>query len=67
MKEELQELIKRVIQNLDVEKLDKRITSFTDYKSRYVVLKPKVKVTIEMTEGKVIEMDVSDYFEGDVK
>ena len=67
MQEDLQGLITRLIQNLDVEKLDKRIESYTDYKARFVVLKPSVKVEIALTEGKVVTIDVTDYFEGVVK
>lgn len=67
MQEGLEELITRVIRNLDVEKLDGRIETYVDYKSNYVVLKPTVKVEIELTCGKVLKIDVSDYFKGVIK
>ena len=67
MQEELRELIAKIINNLDVEKLDKRIDSFVDFKSPYVVLKPSVKVEVELTNGKKFVIDITDYFEGVVK
>lgn len=67
MQESLEELIKRIISSIEIDKLDKRIEDYTDYKSKYVVLKPAVKVTIELTSGKIVKLDVTDYFEGEVK
>lgn len=67
MQESLQELITRLIKDLDVERLDGRIERYVDYKSKYTVLKPSVKVEIELTEGKVVTIDVTDYFKGVVK
>lgn len=67
MQEELRELIVRIIENLDVEKLDKRVDSFVDFKSPYVVLKPSVKVEVELTNGRKCVIDVTDYFEGVAK
>ena len=68
MKEEtLEELVTRVVQNLDVEKLDKRVETYVDFKSKYVVLKPSVKVNVELTDGRKFTIDVTDYFKGVVK
>lgn len=67
MQEELRELIARLIQDVDVEKLDKRIDTYVDYKSKYVVLKPSVKVEVELTNGKKFTLDITDYFEGVIK
>ena len=67
MQETLEELITRLVKNLDSEKFDKRVESYYDYKSKYVVLKPSVKVEIALTEGKVVKIDVSDYFKEVVK
>ena len=68
MKEEtLEELVTRVVQNLDVEKLDKRVETYVDFKSKYVVLKPSVKVNVELTDGRKFTIDVTDYFGGVVK
>ena len=67
MQEELQKLIARIIENLDASKLDERITSYTDYKSRYVVLRPSVKVDVDLTDGRTFKIDVTDYFEGVAK
>lgn len=67
MREPLEELIKKIVENLNVEKLDKRIVDFHDFKSKYVVLKPSVVVKIELTDGRICDIDVSDYFEGVVK
>lgn len=62
MQEDLEELIKRIIRELDENSLDDRIDNYTDYKSKYIILKPTVKVDVELTCGKVIKIDVSDYF-----
>ena len=67
MQEGLQELITRIIENLDTNQLDERITSYTDFKSRYVVLRPSVKVDVDLTDGKTFKIDVTDYFEGVAK
>ena len=63
----LEELLKEIIQNLDVEKLNKRIISYVDYKSKYVNLSPSVVVEVALTNGKVAKIDITDYFEGVVK
>lgn len=66
--EELQKLIARLVQNIEDEnQLDERIVSFRDYKSKYVNLKPLVNVNIELTNGRTLTIDVTDYFEGVVK
>lgn len=67
MQEELQQLIARLIKDIDVEKLDKRVVSYTDYKQKYTVPKPTVVVEISLTNGKIIKVDISDYFEGVIK
>lgn len=67
MQEELRGLIANIIQNIDAEKLDSRIDSYADYKSKYVVLKPSVKVDVELTNGKKFTIDITDYFEGVAK
>ena len=67
MQEELQGLIAKIIENLDASKLDERITSYTDFKSKYVVLRPSVKVDVELTDGKKFTIDITDYFEGVAK
>ena len=67
MQEGLEALITKIIQNLDVEKLDSRVDTYTDFKNKYVILKPSVKVEVELTCGKVVKIDVTDYFEGVVK
>ena len=67
MQETLEELITRLVKYLDSEKFDERVVSYYDYKSKYVVLKPSVTVEISLTEGKVVKIDVSDYFKEVVK
>lgn len=67
MKEPLEDLIKKIISKSKVDTLDHRVESFVDYKNKYMILKPSVKVTIELTEGKVIKADVTDYFEKSLK
>lgn len=63
MKESLEETISRIVSGVGEGKTDPRIIGFTDYKSKYTVLKPKVAVEVELTEGKVIRIDVTDYFD----
>ena len=63
----LEELIKNEIENLKNGKVDSRVNSFVDYKSRYAVLNPGVKVEISLTQGIVATVDISDYFKGEVK
>lgn len=65
--EDLQKLITRLVQNLDDNEIDERVVKFADYKSRYVNLKPSVKIDIEFTNGRSVTIDVTDYFEGVVK
>jgi len=63
----LEDVIKQIIKNLNEGKVDNRVTSFIDYKSKYAVLKPEVKVEISLTKGIVATIDVSDFFKEDVK
>ena len=44
-----------------------RVVSYIDYKAKYTVLKPTVRVTIELTSGKILTLDVSDEFEKELK
>jgi hypothetical protein len=67
MKENLEELISGIIKGVKTNELDGRVESFTDYKSKYVILKPSVKVEISLTDGKVVKIDVSDYFQEVIK
>ena len=65
--EGLQELITKIVQDLDVSHLNKRVTDYKDFQSNYVILKPKVEVKVELTCGKLLIIDVSDYFKGVVE
>lgn len=65
--EDLQSLIKRVIIGVMNGELDDRIHYFVDYKSKYAVLKPDVSVKVELTDGKKIEFNITDYFKEVVK
>lgn len=67
MKEELRSLIGRVIEDASGGKLDGRVIEYVDYKTKYVVLKPRVTVQVELTNGKIMKIDVTDYFEGGIK
>ena len=60
----LEELIKKIIKE---NKMDERIVAFNDYKTKYAILHPSVTVNVELTEGKVYKIDVTDYFKGVVK
>lgn len=63
----LEELIKQEIKNLLDGKIDERILNFYDFKSPYAVLKPMVKVNIELTKGVTATVDISDYFKEELK
>lgn len=63
----LEEIVKKCIKNLLDGKVDDRVISFTDYKSKYAVLKPEVKVEISLTKGVVATIDVSDFFKEELK
>lgn len=63
----LEEVIKKTIQNLLDGKVDERVESFVDYKSQYAVLKPSVKVEINLTKGVVAKIDISDFFKEEIK
>lgn len=63
----LNDLIADSIKELNEGKVGGRVDSYVDYKSRFVVLKPSVKVEIALTGGKVVKIDISDYFEGVLK
>lgn len=64
----LEDLIKQIIEDLKSNKVDnERIDNFINYKNKYTVLRPTVTVKVELTDGKVASIDVSDYFEGVIK
>lgn len=62
MKESLESLIRRIVEDVRNGKTDGRVLSYVDYKTKYVVVKSKISVEVELTEGKVVKFDVSDYF-----
>lgn len=63
----LEELIKQEINNILEGKFDDRVLNYFDYKSKYAVLKPMVKVNIELTKGVTATIDISDYFKEELK
>lgn len=63
----LEELIKQEIENINNGKIDERVLNFYDFKSKYAVLKPMVKVNIELTKGVTATIDISDYFKEELK
>ncbi len=63
----LEELIKKEINNILEGKFDDRVLNYFDYKSKYAVLKPMVKVNIELTKGVTATIDISDYFKEELK
>ena len=63
----LEELIKHEIENIKNGIVGKRIDSFVDYKNKYAILKPEVKVEVSLTSGVVAKIDVSDYFAEEIK
>lgn len=62
MRESLECLIERIVDDIRNGKTSERILNYVDYKTKYVILKSKISVEVELTEGKVIKFDVSDYF-----
>ena len=67
MEEGLVEFITKVIEHIDDDKLDPAVEEYKNYKSRYVIPKPHVRVQIELTSGKVATIDITDYFKGVIK
>lgn len=63
----LEQLINQQIENLKNGKVDKRVTSYTDFKNKYVILKPSVTVEIALTDGIKATIDISDYFTKETK
>ena len=63
----LEDVIKQSIKNLSEGKVDERVVNFIDYKNKYAVLKPEVKVEISLTKGVVATIDVSDFFKEELK
>lgn len=63
----LEEVVKQCIRNLVDGKVDERVTSFVDYKNKYAVLSPSVKVQVELTKGITATIDVSDFFKEEIK
>lgn len=67
MQKELKELIVESIKDIEKGDLSDRVVAYNDYKQKYVVPKPSVKVEIELTSGKVAKLDITDYFKGEIK
>lgn len=63
----LEELIKSEIENVKSGRVDERVVTFTDYKNKYAILKPGVKIKLSLTKGVEAEIDVSDYFKGAIE
>lgn len=63
----LEQLVIQQIQNLKKGIVDKRITSYTDFKNKYVILKPSVTIEVELTDGIRATIDVTDYFRKEVE
>ena len=66
--EELQKLIENTIRDLeDSNQLNERVRHFDDFKNKYVNLRPRVTVNVELTNGRSFTIDITDYFEGVAK
>lgn len=63
MKETLEELTKRIVASIGKGEVDGRVVNYVDYKTKYMVLKPQVTIDVELTSGKVVKIDVTDYFD----
>lgn len=63
----LEELIKNLIEGLKEGKLSERMDTYIDYKNPYTVLKPSVKVEVELSKGVVAKFDISDFFKEALK
>lgn len=63
----LEELLKQEIDNIKNGIVSKRVDNFVDYKNKYAILKPEVKVEVSLTCGVVAKIDVTDYFMEEIK
>lgn len=65
---ELKELISNIIRDAEHSQyVSERVTSYTNYDSRYVFPKSTVIVKVELKSGKTLSIDVTDYFEKEIK
>ena len=63
----LEELIKNIIEGLKNGQFDERMDTYINYKNPYTVIKPSVKVEIELSKGVVAKFDISDFFKEEIK
>lgn len=63
----LEEIIKKAIEELNSGKINDRVETFVDYKSKYAILKPSVKVEINLCKGVTAKLDISDLFKEELK
>ena len=64
----LEELLKKIIKDVENGSIqNQRVISYYDYKNKYAILKPRITVDIELTNGKTAKIDISDFFKGELK
>lgn len=64
----LEQILKQQIENIKKGSIDsERIIRYVDYQSKYAVLKPKVTVEVELTKGVKATIDITDFFEEELK
>lgn len=65
---ELKQLISNIIRDAEHSQyVSERVISYTNYDSRYVFPKSTVIVKVELKSGKTLSIDVTDYFEKEIK
>ena len=56
----IEEIIKETIEQAASGVLPKRVVEYADYKVPHIILRDSVVVTVELTCGKVVKIDVTD-------
>ena len=60
--ERMREEIERIVAGIANGVIDPSVVEYRDYRAPHVVLKPSVRVTVELTEGKVITIDFTKIY-----
>ena len=63
----LEDEIKKAIGDLREGKIPENAEQYMDYGSKYTILRPSVKVEIELSCGKVLKFDATHHFKGVLK
>lgn len=60
----LEDEIRKAIGDLREGRIPENAEQYVDYGTKYTILKPAVKVEIELSCGKVLKFDVTKHFKG---